>query len=280
MSMIRGIDISSYQSSAYSTFDLDFVLIKATEGRSYVNPRMRDQAARARRAGLVVGFYHFLRPGNLDEQAAYFVERCDSVEGDILAVDWETTDGGVATCADKDAFLRKVKALRPGHRVILYCNRDFWLNRDTSGYAGDGLWIAAYGTGAGSPGIRADWLIHQYTDDPVDTNVARFPSREAMRAWAAGDGTPPPADKQPPAYEPFPGADFFRSGPDSPVVTAMGRRLVAEGCSAYAEGPGPRWSEADRRSYARWQHKLGYSGDDADGWPGKVSWDALKVPRA
>ncbi|MCY9785634.1 peptidoglycan-binding protein [Nocardiopsis sp. EMB25] len=80
-------------------------------------------------------------------------------------------------------------------------------------------------------------------------------------------------------YEPFPGADFFRNNPDSPIVTAMGVRLVAEGCSAYLSGPGPRWSEADRQSYANWQEKLGYSGADADGWPGQTSWNQLKVPR-
>ncbi|MGI5338647.1 peptidoglycan-binding protein [Streptomyces sp. CA-181903] len=76
----------------------------------------------------------------------------------------------------------------------------------------------------------------------------------------------------------FPGRDFFRTGTDSPLITAMGRRLVEEGCAAYAEGPGPRWTDADRASYARWQRKLGYTGDDADGRPGPSSWDALKVP--
>ncbi|GAA0430245.1 GH25 family lysozyme [Streptomyces luteireticuli] len=277
MSTIRGIDISSYQSSAYSTDGLDFVFIKATEGRSYVNPRMEDQAARARRAGLVVGFYHFLHPGDLDAQARFFVERCDSAEGDILAVDWETTGSGTASGAEKDAFLRKVKALRPGHKVILYCNRDFWRNRDSTSYAGDGLWIADY-VDAGAPKIEADWLVHQFTDDPVDTNIANFPSRDAMRAWATG-GRPTPAKPVPASYQPFPGAEFFRDEPDSPVVTAMGRRLVAEGCSAYADGPGPRWTDADRESYRRWQRKLGFTGTDADGWPGRTSWDALKVPR-
>lgn len=87
-----------------------------------------------------------------------------------------------------------------------------------------------------------------------------------------------PGGSAPPKYEPFPGAGFFRVGRDSPVITAMGRRLVAEGCSRYAVGPGPEWSEADRRSYAAWQRKLGYTGPDADGIPGKTSWDRLKVP--
>ncbi|MEU5130038.1 GH25 family lysozyme [Streptomyces mobaraensis] len=272
--MLRGIDVSSHQASTYSTSGLDFVIIKASEGRSYVNPRMREQAACARRAGLVVGFYHFLHPGNIDEQAAYFVERCDSVPGDILAIDWESTDSGTASCAEKDSALRRVKSLRPDHRVILYCNRDFWRNRDSTSYAGDGLWIADY-VAAGSPKIEAPWLVHQFTEDPIDTNVARFGSRAEMRAWAQGSRSPKPA-----GYEPFPGAEFFRGGPKSPVITAMGRRLVAEGCSMYSEGPNPQWSDADRHSYARWQRKLGYSGPDADGWPGRASWDALRVPRS
>ncbi|OSY52180.1 N-acetylmuramoyl-L-alanine amidase XlyA precursor [Streptomyces fradiae ATCC 10745 = DSM 40063] len=82
-----------------------------------------------------------------------------------------------------------------------------------------------------------------------------------------------------PQYEPFPGAAFFHTGRRSPLVTAMGRRLVAEGCGRYNHGPGPQWTNADRASYAAWQRKLGYSGTDADGIPGKASWDALKVPK-
>ncbi|MBK3556310.1 N-acetylmuramoyl-L-alanine amidase [Streptomyces sp. MBT56] len=91
--------------------------------------------------------------------------------------------------------------------------------------------------------------------------------------------TPPakPKPKPKPKYEPFPGAAFFKVGRNSAIVTAMGKRLVAEGCARYAVGPGPRWSEADRKSYAAWQRKCGYTGSDADGIPGKASWDRLKV---
>jgi hypothetical protein len=77
---------------------------------------------------------------------------------------------------------------------------------------------------------------------------------------------------------PFPGADWFKSSPNSPIVTAMGERLVAEGCGKYRVGPGPQWSEVDRESYQCWQKKLGYTGTDANGWPGKTTWDQLKVP--
>ncbi|MFB6615952.1 peptidoglycan-binding protein [Streptomyces sp. NPDC056367] len=109
----------------------------------------------------------------------------------------------------------------------------------------------------------------------MDAMRARIAARLSGRP--SGTATPAPSPSAP-RYQPFPGAGFFTAGPNSPIVTAMGRRLAAEGCSAYSVGPGPRWSEADRRSYARWQRKLGYTGSDADGWPGRTSWDALKVP--
>ncbi|MFE7466340.1 peptidoglycan-binding protein [Streptomyces sp. NPDC057499] len=81
-----------------------------------------------------------------------------------------------------------------------------------------------------------------------------------------------------PKYAPFPGAAWFKKHPRSPLVTAMGRRLVAEGCSAYSDGPGPQWTGSDRKSYAKWQRKQGFGGADADGWPGAKTWSALKVP--
>ncbi|TVL94245.1 glycoside hydrolase family 25 protein [Streptomyces sp. SAJ15] len=183
--MLRGIDVSSHQSS-FDTDGVDFVIIKATEGRTYVNPRQTAQARRARKAGCLVGFYHFLWPGHIVEQARHFTRECPGRPGDLLAVDWETTGAGTrAGNAEKDRFIREVKKLRPDHRVLLYCNRHFWLQYDTTSYAGDGLWIADYVT-AGRPRIEADWLIHQYTDVPLDKDVADFPDRERMRAWASG----------------------------------------------------------------------------------------------
>jgi GH25 family lysozyme M1 (1,4-beta-N-acetylmuramidase) len=182
--MLHGIDVSAYQSSSYATDGLSFVFIKATEGRSYVNPRLAAQAKTARDAGLVVGFYHFLWPGNLTAQADYFLRHAPDRPGDILAVDWETTgDGTHASNAEKDSFIRRLKALRPDNRVVLYANRDFWLTVDTTSYAGDGLWIADY-VSAGKPRIKAKWLFHQYTSEPHDRDVTRFAQEDDLRAWA------------------------------------------------------------------------------------------------
>lgn len=132
--VLHGVDVSAYQPD-YDTDGSDFVFVKATEGRTYVNPRLKSQVKRARDAECVVGFYHFLWPGNTKEQAEYFLDKTPEKEGDLLAVDWEQTGEGThASSADKDRFIREVKRLRPHHRVLLYCNRTFWLNHDTSSY--------------------------------------------------------------------------------------------------------------------------------------------------
>ncbi|CAL9537980.1 peptidoglycan-binding protein [Streptomyces sp. MS2A] len=127
----------------------------------------------------------------------------------------------------------------------------------------------------------SDWKV-----DPRGFTMPSLRDRVAARlgspASGAGKGgtsqTRPSGGPAAPRHQPFPGAGFFTGRTSSPVITAMGRRLVAEGCSEYAVGPGPRWTDADRRSYAAWQRKLGFRGADADGIPGRTSWNALKVP--
>ena len=113
--------------------------------------------------------------------------------------------------------------------------------------------------------------------DPKGFTMAAM--RRRVKTRLAAKPTTPTAPKPgKPKYEPFPGADFFKAGRRSAVITAMGKRLVAENCGRYEVGPGPAWSEADRKSYAAWQRKLGYSGTAADGTPGRTSWDKLHVP--
>ncbi|MDQ0945422.1 peptidoglycan-binding protein [Streptomyces sp. V1I1] len=115
--------------------------------------------------------------------------------------------------------------------------------------------------------------------DPRGFTMDSMRARIKARLGGRPDGpATPPAPKPPAKYEPFPGAAFFAPGRRSPIITAMGKRLVAEGCGRYEVGPSPDWSEADRKSYAAWQRKLGFTGSDADGIPGKSSWDRLRVP--
>jgi hypothetical protein len=127
---------------------------------------------------------------------------------------------------------------------------------------------------------------HQHFPENLHGDPGAFNIEDLLgRAKAKLDGgqtdpKPPVKDPQPskPKYEPFPGASYFKEGRRSAIITAMGRRLVAEKCGKYQVGPGPEWTDVDKASYAAWQRKLGYTGSAADGVPGKTSWDKLKVP--
>ena len=185
--MLHGIDVSSYQPADYSTGNLSFVFIKITEGLTYTNPKWTAQRATARAAGLVTGFYHYPRIANSPTaEADRFLAQINLVPGDILCLDWEWygQDVSDAQARDyKDAWLDVVRSQAPGHRTVLYCDRNNWLNVDTDSQCGDGLWIADYTT-AGQPRIKHPWTFHQYTDSPQDQNVANFPGVAELRSWA------------------------------------------------------------------------------------------------
>ena len=86
-------------------------------------------------------------------------------------------------------------------------------------------------------------------------------------------------DGRPANFEPFPGASFFHTGKKSPIIAATHHRLVTEGCNRYQSSANADvWGPGDVKSYAAWQHKLGFEGADANGFPGKTSWDKLHVP--
>jgi hypothetical protein len=275
---IKGIDVASYQSSTFSTTGLSFVMVKATEGSGYRNSRHAAQVAHARAEGMVVGHYHFVRPGSMSAQAAYFLQHAGAKAGDVLALDWE--DSGVSG-TDKDRFIKDVQKSASAHRVLLYCNRDFWLNRDTTSFCGDGLWIADPGADAGHPRVQHAWTIHQYSSTGgLDRNVGNFANKAALQSWAAkkdvGGGQ---------TYEPFPGTAWFTVGRTSPVVAAMHARLVLVGCDRYRSNANKDViGSGDIASYEAWQRK--YSTEHHKGWtgaalkwpPGKESWDALQVP--
>ena len=74
----------------------------------------------------------------------------------------------------------------------------------------------------------------------------------------------------------FPGASRFYVGAEGPWVTHLGERLVAHGWTGYTSGPGPTFTEVDRAAVKWAQEKQGFSGRDADGFPGATTWDWLE----
>lgn len=74
----------------------------------------------------------------------------------------------------------------------------------------------------------------------------------------------------------FPGAGAFRLGQSHPAVTVLGQRLIAHGYGRfYKVGPGPVFGQADKDATQAFQKAQGWSGSDADGYPGAETWKRL-----
>ena len=93
---IRGIDISHYQgdidwdllqNAMIEKCPLRFILIKATEGTTRIDPKFKDNFAQALEYGFIRGAYHFYSTkSEAREQAYFFLKHVHLQEGDLPPV--------------------------------------------------------------------------------------------------------------------------------------------------------------------------------------------------
>ncbi|MFI5631227.1 peptidoglycan-binding protein [Streptomyces sp. NPDC051664] len=108
-----------------------------------------------------------------------------------------------------------------------------------------------------------------------------IPGPDTWRLLVSGTGRGIPAsgrgDRSGSTAAPaFPGRDHFRPGQSNSHVDKLGRQLVRKGYDKhYAKGPGPRWTEEDRRNVEAFQRAQGWRGTEADGYPGPETWQRL-----
>ena len=177
------IDISSYQQSidlatVFAQNPLDGVIIKATEGQSYVNPSCDKWVQYCIRNGKPWGFYHFLNSHDPVAEAKYFVKHCLNYFKDGLpAADYE---GNIVTAYGTyylRRFLETVFA-ETGVKPLVYCNLST-IQGDVNGFRsiaqeGYPLWLAQwagnYTNFVPNPVQKGSYepfkkiTVHQYTD--------------------------------------------------------------------------------------------------------------------
>ena len=94
---MNGIDVSSWQHAGVpidwtevKAAGYDFVIVKLTEGLSYINPFARNDIEAARAAGLIVGGYCFASPlGAPSAQASYGLDFAQLCGVDFVFIDVE-----------------------------------------------------------------------------------------------------------------------------------------------------------------------------------------------
>jgi len=88
---MNGFDISRYQKGInIAAVPCDFVIVKATQGTSYVSPEFKKQIRQADSLGKCIGIYHYSGGGGSIPEAKHFLDVVgDYVGRAILFLDWE-----------------------------------------------------------------------------------------------------------------------------------------------------------------------------------------------
>lgn len=209
MSM-RGIDCASYQAGIDpSVVPCDFVIVKSTQGTTYVNPDFKRLAEATLAAGKALGIYHYASGGNATAEANHMLDVAGGYIGRaIFCLDWERVNNKLFDKGKDAAWIDEFCGViegRVGSSCLVYISKSYM------GFArGHKLWVAQYAdmkpTGyQDNPWNEGayDCTIRQYTStgrldgwgEDLDLDKA-YMSRDEWDAWAAGNGAPASAPQQ------------------------------------------------------------------------------------
>ena len=212
---LNGIDVASYQAGLNPVIvPCDFVIVKATQGTSYINPDFRRMAEAVLKAGKLLGIYHYAAGGNQIAEADHFLNVIRPYIGKAtLWVDWEGEQNpafGKCDTAWCKVFLPYIKK-KTGVTCGIYMSKSVCRAHDWSGLANYPLWCAQYANNSRTGYQDKPWTdekgfgawkratIYQYSshgrlsgwNEDIDLDIAWL-SRDQWKALATGEQVPVP----------------------------------------------------------------------------------------
>lgn len=168
---MQGIDISSWQRGIdLSRVPCDFVIVKSTEGTTYVDPCCDGFVQQAISLGKLWGFYHYVTGGYPENEADFWVSQTsDYFRAGIPCVDWES--GGNHAWGDTDYLRRFVQRVidKTGVKPLVYASAAAfpW---GVCKELGCGAWVAQYASNNATGYQDSPWnegaygcVIRQYS---------------------------------------------------------------------------------------------------------------------
>lgn len=217
---MNGIDISSHQTGInLAAVPADFVIVKTTQGNWYVNPDADRAYQQAKKAGKLLGIYHYIDGrGGAAAEVDYFINNCRGYLGEaLIAVDWEIDDN---TQWGNTAYLEQVVRgiiEKTGIRPLIYGMQAGYAQlKSVADKLNCGLWVAQYANYEPTGYQAHPWnegayacAIRQYTSagrlpgygGNLDLNIA-YMDRNAWLKYAAKNGNKPAAAPSKPAPAP------------------------------------------------------------------------------
>lgn len=214
---MNGIDISNWQNGInLDAVPYDFIIAKATQGKTYVSPDCARQVEQARARGKLFGVYHYIDGSGAIGEADFFIDNIKNWIGKgVLCLDWESQQN--AAWGNED-YLRQVAQRvidRTGIPPIIYVQQSRMAKvKPVADALNCALWIAQYANMNATGYQDAPWnegtyscAIRQYSScgrlsgysGNLDLNKA-YMDVAAWKRYAnpgGGTSTPAPSPSQP-----------------------------------------------------------------------------------
>lgn len=194
---LKMVDVFSGSPRSFATQSgVDITMVKATQGTGYVNPYCDTDYQAAKKAGKLLGVYHYIGGGSPEAEAEYFYKHIKNYLGEAVpAVDWEEYQNSswgntnyVKRFVDKFYSLTKVYPL-------IYVQQSA-INQVANCASTCGLWVAWYAsmswTSWTTPNASfsiSPWkymTIWQFTGGDMDRNIV-YTDKAGWKKLAKGD---------------------------------------------------------------------------------------------
>jgi lysozyme len=174
---VHGSDASRYQTAvdwrAARAAGVNFVFLKATEGKDDLDPMFKAHWRGARAAGIRTGAYHFwYHCASGREQARNFIRRVPRAPGalpPVLDLEWTPFSPTCTRRPPGDELRREAQVFLDvvgahyGQRPIVYVSPDIYAERDLGQLRGAAFWLRSV---AGHPSAvypGKSWTFWQYS---------------------------------------------------------------------------------------------------------------------
>lgn len=211
-----GVDVYSESSDSIIRDDhAQVVIVKATEGETYVNPKANHQYELAKSLGKLVGTYHYASGGDPRKEAQFFLNNVRNWIGEaVLAIDWEEYHNSAFGRTDwVRAFVDEVHA-QTGVWPLVYVSESA-IPQVANTVNDCGLWVAKYPSMNWNswtvPNMKVNtspwgaYTIWQYTGGDMDRDLLNIDANGWKKlASPNGVNTQPEVPKQAvqPAHQP------------------------------------------------------------------------------
>jgi len=179
---VKGFDVSNYQKDLdFTSMKCEVCIIKATEGLTYVNPSLKDQYTKAKKLGMKVGFYHYLRANNPIDEAKHFLDTIKDLKSDCLyGIDSETRAEAKGISARTRTFADYL--IMQGKSPMLYTDLNFYNTEILPCCKDLPLWIASWGSVR--PSIKSVGWQYQGVGIDLDIfdNTVLLPTPKVVQA--------------------------------------------------------------------------------------------------